>query len=204
MLEDYADEHSYAGTADLVVDLTGHLSANADIPAKLSGVWNLTIRDGQYPAFLTAEDSSLRNIFSSAVIGGVLDKGVLRSDNFKLTGPMVDMAGGGWLDLNAKTCDIAVSATLAKVPTVPVRFYGSTRAPRMQVRGVDMVVETVQHAGLTVFGLVRGVLMLPAYAAKGIGTLFDSGETKGKNPPRTAPVRVQTGRPGQGPDKPPR
>jgi AsmA protein len=180
LLRDYTEERSYAGTAELVVDMTGHLSSNADIPARLSGVWNLTIEDGLYPAFMTGENSNLRNTFSLASLSGVLDQGVLRSDNFTLKGPMVDMTGGGWLDLNAKTCDFNLSATFAKVPTVPVRFYGSTRAPRMQVRGVDMGVATGQNAGMTVFGLVRGILTLPAHAARGISALFQPGGAEKK------------------------
>jgi AsmA protein len=152
---------------------------------------------------MTTESSGLRNVFSTASIGGALDRGVLRSDTFRLKGPMVDMSGGGWLDLNAKTCDFGISVTFAKVPTVPVRFYGSLSTPHMQVRGVDMVVETMQHAGLTVFGLVRGVLMLPAHALQGIGALFENGGAETKAPARTAPVKDQTGHPGQGTGKKP-
>ena len=199
VLYDYNKETGFGGRASLVVDVSGTMGSDADVPAKLSGVWNLNIADGLYPAFLSGGDSTLRNTFSTASVGGALDRGVLRSNTFKLTGPVVDMTGGGWLDLNTKDYDIEVSATFAKVPTVPVRFYGSLYAPRMKVRGVDMVVETVQNAGSTVFGLVKGVLLLPAHAVNGISTLIGGDEDK-KQPARTAPlapVRQQTGHPGQ-------
>ena len=199
ILYDYNKETGFGGRASLVVDVSGAMGSDADVPAKLSGVWNLNITDGLYPAFLSGDDSTLRNTFSMASIGGALDRGVLRSKDFKLTGPMVDMTGGGWVDLNTKDYDMEVSATFAKVPTVPVRFYGSVYAPRMKVRGVDMVVETVQNAGSTVFGLVKGVLLLPAHAVSGISTLI-GGEGGKKQPARTmplAPVRQQTGHPGQ-------
>ena len=194
LLSDYSNESLYGGTADLVVDLSGILQNNADIPAKLSGIWSLNIANGLYPAFIGSDKSSLRNTFSGAAVSGVLDRGVLRWDNFSLKGTMVDMAGGGWYDLNSKDMDIAVSVTFAKVPTVPVRFYGNASAPRMRVRGVDMVLQTVQAAGSTVFSLVRGVLELPARAVSGISSLFGSGEkaneaAKPTITPPTAPVK---------------
>lgn len=196
---DYSGERSYGGVGEVVVDAEGVFSSNADIPAKLNGVWSLSIKDGLYPAFLSGEGSTLRNTFSSASANGPLENGVMRSNNFKLTGSMVDMSGGGWMNLTNKTYDIEVSVTFAKVPTVPVRFYGSTANPRMSVRGVEMVVETVQAAGSTVFGLIKGVLSLPGHAVQGIGGLFEK-DSKNKRPATTMPlppVKQQTGRPGQ-------
>lgn len=197
MLSDFSGDDAYGGTANLVVDLSGTLQCNADVPAKLSGVWSMDIKDGRYPAFIgKGNGSSSPNTFSSAVVNGIVDRGVLRCHKFGLSGPMVDMTGDGWYDLITRDMDIQISATFAKVPTVPVRFYGNASAPRMRVRGVDMVVQTVQAAGSTLFGLVRGVLDLPARVVSGIGSLFsDSGPKKkdAKKPraaPRTAPVRV--------------
>lgn len=190
LLQDYTGDRYYGGIADMVVDVAGTMTRDADFPAKLSGVWNLSIKDGMYPAFLSGENSTLRNTFSLASASGTLDKGTIRSNNFTLSGPMVDISGHGWYDLNYKTYDLDVSATFAKVPTVPMRFYGNASEHRMNVRGADMVVETVQAAGSTVFGLVRGIISLPGHAVRGIGGLF-GGEEKGKKvrqPPQTMPI----------------
>ena len=199
LLQDYTGEKHYGGTADLTVDIAGIMARDADFPAKLSGVWSLNITDGLYPAFLSGENSTLRNTFSLASASGTLDKGAIRSNNFKLSGPMVDMTGGGWYDLNNKAYDMDISATFAKVPTVPMRFYGNAREHRMSVRGADMVVETVQAAGSTMFGLVRGIISLPGHAVRGIGGLFGGSDTKkdkqDKQPSRTMPVNPGRGRP---------
>lgn len=176
-LYDYTKLQSYAGNGDLVVDIAGNLTSNADFPSKLSGIWSINIKDGLYPAFLAKETSNLRNTFSHASASGPLTQGVIISDNFKLSGAMVDMSGGGKLNLATSEMDVRVSVTFAKVPTVPVRFYGTTSQPRMQVRGVEMVVETVQAAGVGVFTLVKNVLELPAHAIRGINSLM----TKEKN-----------------------
>jgi len=199
ILYDFSQDTSFGGTASLLVEVTGTIRSGTDIPAALSGIWNLRIADGLYPAFLGGESSTLRNTFSSASASGVLEKGVLRSRNFTLTGLMVDMIGGGWFDLASKEYDVEVSVTFAKVPTVPMRFHGSIHEPQMRVRGVDMVVETVQHAGGTIFSLLRGVLMLPAHALIGVTELFGGTEER-QQPVRTAPlapVRQETGNPGQ-------
>ena len=193
-LYDFTNERAYGGTADLVIDISGVMQSDADIPSKLSGIWSLNIKDGLYPAFLSKEDSNLRNTFSTAAVGGTLDRGVLRWNDFRLTGTMVDMTSEGWIDLNTRDLDIRTSVTFAKVPTVPVRFYGNIASPRMKVRGVDMVVQTVQAAGNTVFSLVRGVFELPGRAVSGIGSLFGSdgqenAKPKNRNTPATMPVK---------------
>ncbi|MDR1489966.1 MAG: hypothetical protein LBS65_05705 [Desulfovibrio sp.] len=182
LLYDYTGEQSYAGEASLSVEANGVFEKNADLPAKLSGSWNMVIRDGQYPAFLSGPDSKLRNTFSQASASGPLDRGVIRTDNFTLRGPMVDMKGGGWFDLNTKDMDMEISVTFAKVPTVPVRFYGNASAPSMSIRGAVMVVETVQAVGSGIFGLIRGVLTLPAQALSGIGSLFDKDDPSKAQP----------------------
>ena len=199
LMYDFSKETSFGGKAFLIVDVNGTMRSDADLPAKLSGIWNLRISDGLYPAFMSSPDSSLRNTFSSATVSGVLENGVLRSNNFILTGTMVNMSGSGWIDLTSRNYDVEVSVTFARVPTVPVRFYGSSYDPRMRVRGVNMVVETVQHAGSTVFGLVKGVLLLPAYAVSGVAELLGGGQRDNQpaQPAPLAPMRQQTGHPGQ-------
>ncbi|MDR2125004.1 MAG: AsmA family protein [Desulfovibrio sp.] len=184
VLGDYTGEQSCAGTTDLDAELHGVFTRGSDYPAGLSGSWKLNIKDGMYPAFFSGPDSRLRNTFSLASASGPLDRGVIRSDNFKLGGPMVDMAGGGWYDLNTRDLDIRVSVTFAKVPTLPVQFYGNIDSPRMNIRGVDMVMETMQAAGSGLFGLIRGVLELPAKAVTGIGSLFEGSGAPARQAPR--------------------
>ncbi|MDL2267871.1 AsmA-like C-terminal region-containing protein, partial [Desulfovibrio sp. OttesenSCG-928-G15] len=155
-----------------------------------------------YPSFVGGDKSNVRNTFSNASASGAIEKGVLRSKNFTLKGPMVDMSGAGWYSLVSKDYDMDVSVTFAKVPTVPVRIYGSVYDPKMQVRGANMVVETVQNAGSTMFGLVKGVLMLPAYAIQGLGNLAkgdkdDKAPSAPKKRTTVAPHKNQTGHPGQ-------
>lgn len=180
MLYDLYRDTSYAGTADLVFDVNGVLRSSGDVPGNLSGDWSIQVKDGLYPAFLGKEGSELRNTFSVASCSGVLDKGVLRSENFLLSGPMVAMHGKGWADLGKRETDTEISVTFAKVPTVPVRFYGPFARLRMSISGTDMVVETVQAAGSTVFNLVTGILSLPAQAISGIASAFE-GEGGDKN-----------------------
>ncbi|MDR3175093.1 MAG: hypothetical protein LBU06_00955 [Desulfovibrio sp.] len=200
LLYDYTGEQSYAGEASLSVEANGVFERGADLPAKLSGSWNMAIKDGQYPAFLSGPDSKLRNTFSLASASGPLDRGVIRADNFTLSGPMVDMKGGGWFDLNTKDMDMEISVTFAKVPTVPVRFHGNASAPRMNIRGAVMMVETVQAAGSGIFDLIYGVLTLPAKALSGIGSLFEKGELPGAQPQSAPPKENVTRRP---PGQPP-
>jgi hypothetical protein len=193
VMYDYTKERHYAGTAELVVDVAGTMSRNADVPAKLSGIWNMRIADGLYPAFLSNEKSTLRNTFSKAGAGGAIRNGVIMSDNFVLSGPMVDMQGGGRLNMNTTEIDMDISVTFAKIPTIPVHFSGTTDKPQMRVRGVNMVVETVQAAGVGVFSLVKNILELPAHAVRGINSLVEKEKSPAEAPkapaePQKSPV----------------
>jgi AsmA protein len=177
-IQDNTGADAYGGTADIRIDLSGAMRSNADLYAGLSGIWSLKISDGVYPAFLGSETAGLRNTFSQASVSGVMDKGVLRADNFVLSGMMVDMSGDGWVDLGRRTLDAHLNVTIAKVPTVPVRFYGSLDSPSMYLRGAHMVLDTAQAAGGTVFSLLRGILELPAMALTGLVSREESGKKK--------------------------
>jgi len=177
-LYDYTKQQGYSGTAEVVVDIAGNLTCDADFPGKLSGIWSFSIKDGLYPAFLSKEESNLRNTFSLASASGAITRGILTSNNFKLSGPLVDMAGGGTLNLATSEMDIGVSVTFAKVPTVPMRFTGTTDKPQMSIKGASMVVETVQAAGVGVFTLIKNVIELPAHAIRGINSLVTKDKEK--------------------------
>ena len=150
------------------------MGCEREIFSGMSGTWNVGIKDGIYPAFIGSETAGLRNTFSNASASGVLDKGIVRWDDFKLTGTMVDMNGDGVINMGDRVMDFTIYVTLARVPTVPVRFQGSFAAPSMSLRGAHMVVHTAKAAGTTVFDIFMGVLELPGRAAKGVGDLFSS------------------------------
>jgi AsmA protein len=193
MLIDFANDPHYGGNAEAEADFSGVLRCDADIPAALSGVWSVSIKDGRYPAIVGGGESS-SNSFSSAAMSGIMEKGVLRCRDFSLRGTMVDMSGRGWYDMNTRDLDIDVSVTFAKMSTVPVRFYGNASEPRMRVRGVEMILQTVQAVGGTVFDVVWGILALPGRAVSGIISFFSSDDTAGlpekpRSMPSTAPVR---------------
>ncbi|MDR2076131.1 MAG: hypothetical protein LBP61_04260, partial [Desulfovibrio sp.] len=178
VIQDSTGADAYGGTADILFDLSGAMRSDADLYAGLSGIWSLKIADGVYPAFLGSETAGLRNTFAHASVSGAMDKGVLKADNFVLRGMMVDMSGDGWVDLGRRALDLHLNVTIAKVPTVPVRFYGSLDSPSMYLRGAHMVVDTAQAAGSTVFGLVRGILELPARALNSLISPGESGKTQ--------------------------
>lgn len=166
---------SYGGKAEIQFDLNGLMRSNADLPGNLSGHWGLLIKDGMYPAFLGSE-GGLRNTFSNAAVSGVMEKGVMRWNNFTLKSAMIDMKGNGQVDLNDNTLDISISATVARVPTIPMRITGNIDSPKMTVRGEAILVENVSSAGSTIFGLVKGILELPLRAVQGMGDLLSGGK----------------------------
>lgn len=190
-MQDVAGQAGYGGEATLDFSLHGAMRSPADLPGGLSGVFALGINNGMYPAFMGSQSLGLRNTFSTANITGTMQNGVLHSQEFTLSGLMIDMAGNGWVDLQRRMLDITVNVTLARVPTLPVRFSGSFDAPTMSVNGVQMVLGTAEAAGGAVFSLIRGVLELPARAIMGVGSIMNQPQS-GKNTPATAPAGKDT------------
>ena len=180
----------YAGMADMVFDVSGKMGNSADFPGALSGQWSIEVRDGLFPAFLGNDSAGLRNSFSRAALSGTMKNGVLSSEDFVLSGSMVEISGGGWMDLNQYKLDMAMSVTLAGLPTVPVKFAGRFDSMEMSMGGSNALVTTVSATGSTIFNLIQGVIELPARAIMGIGSLFDTKkEVVGKTYQPTTPPR---------------
>ena len=190
-MQDVAGQAGYGGEATLDFSLHGAMRSPADLPGGLSGVFALGIKNGVYPAFMGSQTLGLRNTFSAANISGTMQNGVLHSQEFTLSGLMIDMAGNGWVDLQRRMLDITVNVTLARVPTLPVRFSGPFDAPTMSVNGVQMVLGTAEAAGGAVFSLIRGVLELPARAIMGVGSIVSPQENS-KSIPSTPPTGKNT------------
>ena len=184
----------YAGMADMVFDVTGKMGNPADFPGALSGKWSIEVRDGLFPAFLGNDSAGLRNSFSRAALSGPMKNGVLSSEDFVLSGSMVEISGGGWMDLNQHKLEMDMSVTLAGLPKVPVRFAGRFDAMEMKMGGSNVLVNTVSATGSTIFNLIQGVIELPARAILGIGSLFDGKkEVKGTTyEPITQPPPVRS------------
>ena len=161
----------YGGKADMVFDVSGTMRCDADMPAALSGVWGLEIRDGLYPAFMGSKTAGLRNTFSKASADGKMTKGVLETSNFILSGSMVDVRGGGRLDLGKRVVDMKASVTLAGMPTFPVVMQGEFETFTTNVGG-NFITGTAHVAGSTIFNIFKGILELPGKAVSGVNTLL--------------------------------
>ena len=186
-MQDVAGQTGYGGEATLDLSLHGAMRSPADLPGGLSGIFALGIKNGVYPAFMGSQTLGLRNTFGAANISGNMQNGVLHSQEFTISGLMIDMVGTGWIDLQRRLLDITVNVTLARVPTLPVRFSGTFDAPTMSVNGVQMVLGTAEAAGGAVFSLIRGVLELPARAIMGVGSIVGQPQNS-KSTPNATPA----------------
>lgn len=161
----------YGGKADIVFDLSGTMRCDADFPAALSGQWSLEIRDGLYPAFVGSKTAGLRNTFSKASASGKMTKGVLSTSNFILSGSVVDMKGGGELDLGKRKVDMKANVTVAGMPTFPVDVFGEFDTFTINVGG-NFITGTAHVAGSTIFNIFKGILELPGRAVSGVNSLL--------------------------------
>ncbi|UZP68563.1 AsmA family protein [Desulfovibrio mangrovi] len=170
-----AGDDYLGGTTSATLDVTGMLTSNDDIPARLNGFWGFDIVDGYYSLSKSTNGTRQRSSFSKASASGSMEQGVLRNNNLKLDSLLVSMQGAGDVDLARKSVDYRVSVTYAEIPTFPVRIYGPLNDPKTSIRGAEILPQTIGKIGGGVFNLFKRVITTPFKALEMLGRLAGNG-----------------------------
>lgn len=170
-----AGDDYLGGKTSVMLDLTGMLSSNDDIPGRMDGIWGFDIADGYYSLSKRNDGTRQRTTFSKASASGSMEKGVLRNDNMKLDSLFVSMKGGGIVDLSRKYLDYSINVTYAEVPTFPVRIYGPLAAPKTSIRGAEIIPRTIEKLGGSVFNIFKHVITTPFKALEMLGRMGGNG-----------------------------
>ncbi|MFV0349522.1 MAG: AsmA family protein [Halodesulfovibrio sp.] len=170
-----AGDDYLGGKASVMLDLTGMLSSNDDIPGRMDGIWGFDIVDGYYSLSKRNDGTRQRTAFSKASASGTMEKGVLRNENMKLDSLLVSMKGGGSVDLSRKSLDYLVYVTYAEIPTFPVRIYGPLASPKTSIRGAEIIPRTIEKLGGSVFNIFKHVITTPFKALEMLGRIGGNG-----------------------------
>lgn len=163
----FAGDSFVTGVADISFDAEGMIDSSADIPASLDGKWGFVVRDGAY-RLRRQEDGGAapaQYSFSRASATGLLDDGVLRNDDFSLSGQLISMTGKGEVNLPRERINYTAVVSFAGIPSFPVKLTGSMYDPNVRVKHLEILPRTIGNIGGGVFNIIRGVISVPLKAA---------------------------------------
>lgn len=155
--EDRQMETLLAGQGALRATLQGTARSGADIPAALDGVWSLQISDA-YTQPRGAKGAASRTQLGEIRTSGSMEKGVLRSDNLTIAGASMQARGGGWINLDKDTLDVALTVNMFRIPEFPVRFYGSLDDPQRSINAGKAIASTLGNLGSEVVDVLGSVI----------------------------------------------
>ncbi|WP_446423847.1 hypothetical protein [Mailhella sp.] len=92
--------------------------------------------------------------------GSVLD-GIVTCKDFRVLDSLLDVTGGGTVDLGSETIDAKATITVAGIPELPLSITGDLMAPKTNYKLLGAVTGTVGNIGSTLFDLLGNVISAP-------------------------------------------
>lgn len=133
----------------------------------LDGFFTFLVKDGAIitpPALGSspqAKNASSRTGFKTMSMSGTVDKGIISCKDFSIKDSMLDVTGGGTIDLDKETIDARATITLAGIPEMPVEIKGDLFSPSTNYKLLGALAGTVGNIGSTLFDLAGTILTAP-------------------------------------------
>ncbi len=142
---------------DFRTDLNASLQSSANMARHLNGSVSFSSGKGSYqPTDQDYRPNGSVTSFSSGSMTGVIDNGVLHTDDFSLEGEDLTVTGKGDFDLNAETIDAYFEADMSGLPTVPLYMSGTFSDPKTKIGGM-VIINAISGLFKGVFGFVGNI-----------------------------------------------
>ena len=162
LMEDMAGRDYVRGTTEVDIDLQSSGRTDDDILANLNGTARVQIRNGSFKftgydakppttnssrAGQVADDPrARRTVFSKAVNGFVVDKGVFTVTEFRIEAPpALQSYGEGNFSLPDNTINLAVRNDFVAVPSLTIEIVGKLSDPEVRVPKGKILNDTVRN-----------------------------------------------------------
>jgi AsmA protein len=161
----FSDEAGFntilGGRTTISTTLNGTLRSSADIPAALSGTWQILIENGNVSEKGDNGSPASSMPFHQISAAGDMKNGVLHTQNIRLQSRDLAAAGRAAIDLPAWTLDCQLNVSTRLVSNVPVNYSGSLDAPKRAINPLNAVAGAIGNVGNGLFGLVGDILSAP-------------------------------------------
>jgi hypothetical protein len=133
----------------------------------LSGFFSFAVENGaiisppSQEAIAAGRNMPSRTSFKLMSMSGMVDKGIVSCNDFRIEDTMLDVSGGGTIDLASEVIDAKATITLAGIPEVPIELKGDLFAPETNYKLLGAVTGTVGNIGATIIDLVGTIVTAP-------------------------------------------
>ena len=133
----------------------------------LSGFFSFAVENGAIisppspEAVAAGRNTPSRTSFRIMSMSGMVDKGIVSCKDFRIEDTMLNVSGGGSIDLASETIDARATITLAGIPEVPIELKGDLFAPETNYKLLGAVTGTVGNIGATIIDLVGTIVTAP-------------------------------------------
>ncbi len=132
------------GRGNLDARLEATMTGPGQMPGVLGGDFSFSMRNGSWQS--SKKDGSADGkptVFTRAQASGKIEKGVLRSNDFAMTGPGMEVSGGGWLNLGTKQIECSLNVNMKGLPDFPLRVYGPLGQTKTSIGAGKMVLNAI-------------------------------------------------------------
>ncbi|MBR5882685.1 MAG: hypothetical protein IKY97_04295 [Mailhella sp.] len=153
------------GSADLALQSTQRYWD--DWKHTLDGFFSFAVENGAIisppspEAISAGRKTPSRTEFKRMSMSGMVDHGVISCSDFRIVDTMLDVSGGGTIDLAKESIDAKATITLAGIPEMPIELKGNMFAPETNYKLLGAVTGTVGNIGATIVDLVGTVVTAP-------------------------------------------
>lgn len=146
------------GQASLETSANAKLAGSARLMPALNGSWNFAVKNGSWQAVKkNGEATGKATYFRSSDAAGTVIGGVIKTANFKLKSPDLNVTGGGWLNLVTEQMDCNFNVSMKGLPDFPLRLYGSLNNSKTSIGAGKMLMNAVGEVTSGFVGAVGGM-----------------------------------------------
>lgn len=159
MFRDRETKAIFTGKADFSAMLSSAMRGPGELARNLHGRVSFQAGRGSYQALdKNMRPSGKPTHFGRVGSTGQISGGILRTSDFVLVGPELQLTGKGWIDLGKETMDMDFVADLNNLPRIPVRLYGTFENPKTDIKGGMAILNAIGGIFTGIFGLVGDLL----------------------------------------------
>ncbi len=147
-----------SGLAVLSLDLKTTGSSKKDLIENAQGTLRLIIQDGIFKR-KTAKATRKFSILSS---DGIINKGILITEEATLTGPGLAIKGSGSIDFPKWTIDYNITFDTNSIPhPIPIHYFGDLSNPQYTVNTTSFILGTLGTLGIDTLNIIENVILTP-------------------------------------------
>lgn len=105
--------------------------------------------------------SQSRTTFQTLSMSATVNDGIVSCRDFSVKDSLLDVTGGGTVDLTQQTIDAKATITVAGIPELPLTITGNLLDPQTNYKLLGAVTGTVGNIGSTLFDLIGNVVSAP-------------------------------------------